>query len=310
MGTIAKVTAGGATHLIASSAYGTCSTAAATVAKVATIQDSQAFTLIAGTTVHIYFTYSNTAASPTLNVNSTGALPIYKYGTTVPGNTAATSWAAGAIVSFTYNTTARSAGCWTMNDHIDDTDSNTNTWRGVSVNGTALLGTGTNTGSVNFKSGTNTTVSGSGNDITINATDTDTKVTSVGNHYAPAEDTTAVLSADASSSTAATWNSTSLVTGVNIKRDAKGHVVGVTVDSIKMPANPNSNNAVTQTATDTANANYRVLFSATADDTTRTEGARKDKDLTYNPSTGQLTIASQISVADIVLKPVVVSTWE
>lgn len=242
--------------------------------------------MIAGTTVHIYFTYSNTAASPTLNVNSTGALPIYKYGTTVPGKTAATSWAAGAIVSFTYNTTARSAGCWTMNDHIDDTDSNTNTWRGVSVNGTALLGTGTNTGSVNFKSGTNTTVSGSGNDITINATDTDTKVTSVGNHYAPAEDTTAVLSADASSSTAATWNSTSLVTGVNIKRDAKGHVVGVTVDSIKMPANPNSNNAVTQTATDTANANYRVLFSATADDTTRTEGARKDKDLTYNPSTG------------------------
>lgn len=261
MGTIAKVTAGGATHLIASSAYGTCSTAAATVAKVATIQDSQAFTLIAGTTVHIYFTYSNTAASPTLNVNSTGALPIYKYGTTVPGKTAETSWSAGAVVSFTYNTTARSAGCWTMNDHIDNTD-------------------------------------------------TDTKVTSVGNHYAPAEDTTAVLSADASSSTAATWNSTSLVTGVNIKRDAKGHVVGVTVDSIKMPANPNSNNAVTQTATDTANANYRVLFSATADDTTRTEGARKDKDLTYNPSTGQLTIASQISVADIVLKPVVVSTWE
>ena len=74
---------------------------------------------------------------------------------------------------------------------------------------------------------------------------TDTKVTSVSNHYAPAEDTSAVLSADASSTTAATWNSTSLVTGVDIKRDAKGHVVGISVDSIKMPANPNTNTTYT-----------------------------------------------------------------
>ena len=76
-------------------------------------------------------------------------------------------------------------------------------------------------------------------------TDTDTKVTAVGNHYTPAEDANAKLSADASSTTAATWNSTSLVTGVDIKRDAKGHVVGVAVDSIKMPANPNTNTTYT-----------------------------------------------------------------
>ena len=31
-----------------------------------------------------------------------------------------------------------------------------------------------------------------------------------------------------------------MVTGVNIQRDAKGHVTGVTVDSIKMPGNPNT----------------------------------------------------------------------
>lgn len=70
--------------------------------------------------------------------------------------------------------------------------------------------------------------------------DADTKVTSAANHYTPAADTSAALSADASSTTAATWNSTSLVTGVNLQRDAKGHVVGVSVDSIKMPANPNT----------------------------------------------------------------------
>lgn len=49
-----------------------------------------------------------------------------------------------------------------------------------------------------------------------------------------------------------------------------------------------ANSAVTQTVT-TANANYEVLFSVTADNTTRTEGARKNSNLTFNPSTGTLT---------------------
>lgn len=70
--------------------------------------------------------------------------------------------------------------------------------------------------------------------------DNDSKVTSAANHYTPTADSSAQLSVDASSTTAATWNSTSLVTGVNLQRDAKGHVTGVTVDSIKMPANPNT----------------------------------------------------------------------
>lgn len=78
-------------------------------------------------------------------------------------------------------------------------------------------------------------------------TDTDTKVTSVGNHYTPAADSGSALSVDASSTTAATWNSTSLVTGVNLQRDAKGHVTGVTVDSVKMPANPNTDTNTTYT---------------------------------------------------------------
>ena len=61
---------------------------------------------------------------------------------------------------------------------------------------------------------------------------------SVANHYTPAADSSAQLSVDASSTTSATWYSTSLVTGVNLQRDAKGHVTGVTVDSIRMPGNP------------------------------------------------------------------------
>lgn len=88
---------------------------------------------------------------------------------------------------------------------------------------------------------------------------TDTKVTSVENHYTPSADSDAALSVDASSTTSATWGSTDLVTGVNIQRDAKGHVTGVTVDSIQMPSNPNTDTHWTATlvngATATATAN-------------------------------------------------------
>lgn len=67
----------------------------------------------------------------------------------------------------------------------------------------------------------------------------DTKVTSAANHYTPSADAGSELTADAKNGASATWNTTQLVTGVNIQRDAKGHVTGVSVDSIKMPANPN-----------------------------------------------------------------------
>ena len=88
-------------------------------------------------------------------------------------------------------------------------------------------------------------------------TDTNTKVTSVSNHYTPSEDSSAQLDADASGGSAATWNSTQLVTGVTIKRDAKGHVIGVGVDSIKLPANPNTNTTYTF-ASGTTNGAFQV----------------------------------------------------
>lgn len=77
--------------------YATCTTAAATAAKVATCSG---FTLTTGAVVAVKFTYANTAASPTLNVNSTGAKSIAAYGTTaLPIN----AWAAGATVVFVYD---------------------------------------------------------------------------------------------------------------------------------------------------------------------------------------------------------------
>lgn len=95
--------------------------------------------------------------------------------------------------------------------------------------------------------------------------DTDTKVTSVANHYTPTANSDSQLSVDASSATAATWDSTSLVTGVNIQRDAKGHVTGVTVDSIKMPSNPNSH--LTKYLKINGNGTEAVKFTQDADKT-------------------------------------------
>lgn len=53
----------------------------------------------------------------------------------------------------------------------------------------------------------------------------------------------------------------------------------------------NTDTKVTQTNT-TTNANYRILMSSTDDDTTRTEGARKDANFYYNPSTNLLTVGA------------------
>lgn len=53
--------------------YGTCSTAAATAAKVVSCTG---FFLTTGARISVRFTVTNTAASPTLNVNSTGAKAI------------------------------------------------------------------------------------------------------------------------------------------------------------------------------------------------------------------------------------------
>lgn len=66
----------------ATTTYGTCSTAAATAAKVVTLATNGAWTLKVGAIIAVKFTATNTAANPTLNVNNTGAKPVY-YNTAV-----------------------------------------------------------------------------------------------------------------------------------------------------------------------------------------------------------------------------------
>lgn len=79
--------------------YGTCSTTASTAAKVVTCSD---FELYTGCRINIKFSTANTAASPTLNVNDTGAIAIWY------NNASATAanpvlWGTNAILPFVYD---------------------------------------------------------------------------------------------------------------------------------------------------------------------------------------------------------------
>ena len=91
-------------------------------------------------------------------------------------------------------------------------------------------------------------------------------------------------------------------TGANNAEDAYTNLGGGTVGKLNTigsttlflrgdgtwQAPPNSEDTkVTQTLSE-ENADYKILFSNTADDTTRTETARKATNLTFNPSTGAL----------------------
>lgn len=287
--------------------FGTCSTAAATTAKEVSCAD---FALTSGATIIVKFTNKNSAASPTLNVNSTGAKNIYYRGAALTASSIY-NWGAGDLVEFYYdgtqwnllnvsnsdNNTYPSAYCATAAGTAAKTASCTNytatanTYlhvlvvyanssagaitlnvngkgaKPIYINGAASSSTnyalpagsyivyydGTNyqfrtdgilPGKI-LKASDADTVNGKTvlSDVPANAkfTDTNTKVTSVGNHYEPESTSDDTLSIDASgATTSASWGSTNLVTGIDILRDAKGHVTGINVDSIKMPGNPNT----------------------------------------------------------------------
>lgn len=111
--------------------YGTCSTAAATTAKVVACTG---FALVVGAKIDVKFTITNTASNPTLNVNNTGAKPIYYRGSAI----SAGYLAANRTYCFRYNGTQ-----W---DLVGDL--NTNTTYGVvstSANGLCPKRTGTTT---------------------------------------------------------------------------------------------------------------------------------------------------------------------
>ena len=78
--------------------YGNCITAAATTAKTVSSAHGD-MVLDNGAVIYVKFQYSNTASSPTLNVDDTGAKSIKGYSSTNPS----IWWKAGDIVEFVYD---------------------------------------------------------------------------------------------------------------------------------------------------------------------------------------------------------------
>ena len=93
---LSDIALGGASGL----KYGTCTTAASTTAKTAATANGD-FELALGKSVCIRMTYANTASSPTLNVDGTGAKYIKGYGSELPSYW----WLAGDMVQFVYDGT-------------------------------------------------------------------------------------------------------------------------------------------------------------------------------------------------------------
>ena len=140
---VEQIKIGGTSYNIASTAYAVCGSNADAPAKTA---DITGFVLISGVTVHIQFTNGNTATNPTLNINSTGAIPITMYGSTSVGSESIVpDWPSGAVVSFTYVT--GTANYWVMN-------------QGYNTNTTYTFSGGTNKFTV-------TPLGGSAQDVTI-----------------------------------------------------------------------------------------------------------------------------------------------
>lgn len=73
----------------------------------------------------------------------------------------------------------------------------------------------------------------------------------------------------------------------SVTRDTSGHVSGINVKTVTLPSDQNTDTLMTQTNT-TASADYRVLLSGNANDTTETTTGHKSANLRFNPSSGGL----------------------
>ena len=105
--------------------YATCSTAAGEVAKVATITPGSNFSLETGARVAVKFANANATSAPTLNVNSTGAKPIYFKNATITSSL--NFWSAGQIVEFIYDGTNWNYSAAVSNTDTKDTTGSSNT---------------------------------------------------------------------------------------------------------------------------------------------------------------------------------------
>lgn len=93
-------------------AYATCSTAAGTAAKVATLVGSSGWTLAAGSMVSVFFSATNSASNPTLNVGGTGAKNIYYGASQITTSSLGYAGTANRLMNFVYDGTQYRFAGW------------------------------------------------------------------------------------------------------------------------------------------------------------------------------------------------------
>lgn len=105
----------GESSYVLSIPYAVCTTGASTAAKTVTASNwVETANLEAGARIVVKFNNSNTASSPTLNVNSTGAKSIVVSSGTI---TSTQYWSTGAVVEFVYDGTY-----WCVVGTVNDND--------------------------------------------------------------------------------------------------------------------------------------------------------------------------------------------
>ena len=259
---------------------GTCSTDPGVAIKVVSCSN---FVLEKGAVIFVTFDNTNTAAVADLklNVNNTGEKPIkYLLTTNDPANLPAVGYIrANQTYMFQYDGTN-----WNIS-----VEYNTNsTYSAMSV-AEARTGTATSSRAIraDYLKTFLSTLGGTGLTFTHDATDG-----IVLNH------SNSITAGTASGSANGTLSFGETITIPSITYDSEGHITSTSTTTVTLPSNPNVDNKVSQTNT-TGDSDYRILFSGTADDTTRTEGARKNTSLKYNPSTTTLLVPKINTTGDI-----------
>ena len=123
-GVIGNVNLNGETYSIASTLAAICSTSASAQSKTASVVNcpsgnTPTFTLIDGITISVLFENANTAQNPTLNINNSGAKPIYKFNTTN-----SVTWDAGTTLNLTYFAASGKTGWWVNGEYKESEQAN------------------------------------------------------------------------------------------------------------------------------------------------------------------------------------------
>ena len=147
---------------------------------------------------------------------------------------------------------------------------------------------------LNLKPGANVSIAAASGEITISATNTDTKVTSVDNHYSPTATSGSELTATIDGTAGAYAKDTeyTVLTGVKVQRDAKGHVTGITYTAQKIKDTNTTCTIPTKSSWD-YDDRYVKYTEEQASDNTQKERARSN----IGAGTSNLTLAGNGSAA-------------